>query len=58
MDLIDRQALLLKLFPYEVVDKKNCFMNAITVERTIMKMPKKEFNQEDIELLLEEVKGK
>ena len=41
MDLIDRQALLLKLFPYEVVDKKNCFMNAITVERTIMKMPKK-----------------
>lgn len=51
MDLIDRQALLRKLFPYEVVDKKNCFMNACTVERAIMKMPKKEFNQEAIEYL-------
>ena len=28
MELIDRQALLRKLFPYEVVDKKNCAINA------------------------------
>lgn len=39
MDLIDRQALLRKLFPYEVVDKKNCAINAYAVEKTILDMP-------------------
>lgn len=39
MDLIDRQALLRKLFPYEVVDKKNCAINAYAVERAILNMP-------------------
>lgn len=39
MDLIDRQALLRKLFPYEVVDKKNCAINAYAVEKTILNMP-------------------
>lgn len=39
MDLIDRQALLKKLFPYEVVDKKNCAINAYAVEKAIMDMP-------------------
>lgn len=36
MDLIDRQALLRKLFPYEVVDKKNCAINAYAVEKAIL----------------------
>jgi hypothetical protein len=40
MDLIDRQALLRKLFPYEVVDKKNCAINSYAVEKAIMDMPK------------------
>jgi hypothetical protein len=39
MDLIDRQALLRKLFPYEVVDKKNCVINAYAVEKAILDMP-------------------
>ena len=46
MDLIDRQALLRKLFPYEVVDKKNCVINALAVEQTILNMPKKTSNEE------------
>lgn len=41
MDLIDRQALLRKLFPYEVVDKKNCAINAYAVEKAILDMPNK-----------------
>ena len=41
MDLIDRQALLRKLFPYEVVDKRNCAINAYAVERIILDMPNK-----------------
>jgi hypothetical protein len=41
MDLIDRQALLRKLFPYEVVDKKNCAINAYAVEKAILDMPQK-----------------
>ena len=41
MDLIDKQALLRKLFPYEVVDKKNCAINAYAVEKTILDMPSK-----------------
>ena len=41
MELIDRQALLRKLFPYEVVDKKNCAINAYAVEKTILDMPNK-----------------
>ncbi len=40
MDLIDRQALLRKLFPYDVVDKKNCAINAYAVEKAILDMPK------------------
>ena len=51
MDLIDRQALLRKLFPYEVVDKRNCAINAYAVEKAIKDMPTKEFNQESIEYL-------
>lgn len=51
MDLIDRQALLRKLFPYEVVDKKKCAINAYAVERAIMDMPKKEFDSEAIDYL-------
>ena len=39
MDLIDRQALLRKLFPYEVVDKKSCAINAYAVEKAILGMP-------------------
>ena len=39
MDLIDRQALLRKLFPYEVVDKRNCAINAYAVEKAILDMP-------------------
>ena len=39
MDLIDRKALLRKLFPYEVVDKKNCAINAYAVEKVILDMP-------------------
>lgn len=39
MDLIDRQALLRKLFPYEVVDKKNCAINSYAVEKAIMDAP-------------------
>ena len=41
MDLINRQALLRKLFPYEVVDKKNCAINAYAVEKAILDMPNK-----------------
>lgn len=44
MDLIDRQALLRKLFPYEVVDKKNCVINAYAVEKIIKDMPRMEGN--------------
>ena len=39
MDLIDRQALLKKLFPYEVVDLKNCVINAYAVKKAILDMP-------------------
>lgn len=48
MDLIDRQALLRKLFPYEVVDKKNCAINAYAVERAIMNMPNK-LNSDEVQ---------
>lgn len=41
MDLIDRKTLLRKLFPYEVVDKKNCAINAYAVEKAILDMPNK-----------------
>lgn len=46
MDLIDRQALLRKLFPYEVVDKRNCAINAYAVERAILDMPNKTDSKE------------
>ena len=46
MDLIDRQALLRKLFPYEVVDKKNCAINAYAVEKAILGMPNKTNSEE------------
>ena len=46
MDLIDRQALLRKLFPYEVVDKRNCAINAYAVEKAILDMPNKADNEE------------
>ena len=46
MDLIDRQALLRKLFPYEVVDKKNCAINAYAIERVILDMPNKADSEE------------
>ena len=46
MDLIDRQALLRKLFPYEVVDKRNCAINAYAVEKAIMNMPNKADSEE------------
>lgn len=46
MDLIDRQALLRKLFPYEVVDKRNCAINAYAVEKAILDMPNKTNNEE------------
>lgn len=39
MDLIDRQALLKKLFPYAVVDKRNCAINAYAVEKAILDAP-------------------
>ena len=39
MELIDRQALLRKLFPYDVVDKRNCAINAYAVEKAILDMP-------------------
>jgi hypothetical protein len=51
MDLIDRQALLRKLFPYEVVDKRNCAINAYAVEKAILEAPAKEFNTDAIEYL-------
>lgn len=46
MELIDRQALLQKLFPYEVVDKKKCAINAYAVEKTILDMPNKADSEE------------
>ena len=46
MDLIDRQALLRKLFPYDVVDLKSCAINAYTVKKAIMDMPNKADNEE------------
>ena len=46
MDLIDRQALLRKLFPYEVVDKRNCAINAYAVEKAILDMPNKVDSEE------------
>ena len=51
MSLINRQALLRKLFPYEVVDKKNCAINAYAVEKAVLDMPEKQFNREAIEYL-------
>ena len=39
MDLIDRQALLKKLFPYEVVDLKSCAINAYAVKKAILDAP-------------------
>ncbi len=39
MDLIDRQALLRKLFPYEVVDPKSYAINAYAVKKAILDMP-------------------
>lgn len=46
MDLIDRPTLLRRLFPYEVVDKRNCVINAYAVERIISDMPNKTDNEE------------
>ena len=46
MDLIDRQALLIKLFPYKVVDLKNCAINAYAVEKAILDMPNKTDSEE------------
>lgn len=46
MDLIDRKALLQKLFPYEVVDKRNCAINAYAVEKIILDMPNKSDSKE------------
>ena len=51
MSLINKQALLRKLFPYEVVDKKSYAINAYAVEKTILDMPGKQFNGEAIEYL-------
>ena len=39
MDLIDRQALLRKLFPYEVVELKSCAINAYAVKKAILDAP-------------------
>jgi hypothetical protein len=39
MDLIDRQALLRKLFPYEVFDLKSCAINAYAVKKAILDAP-------------------
>ena len=60
MDLIDRQALLRKLFPYDVVDKKNCAINAYAVEQTILNMPNKlkgEETQKAIDYLEHVIEG-
>ena len=46
MDLIDRQALLRKIFPYEVVEKKGYAINAYAVERAILSMPNRADNEE------------
>ena len=46
MELIDRQALLRKLFPYDVVDKRNCAINAYAVEKAILNMPNKVDSEE------------
>ena len=46
MDLIDRQALLRKLFPYEVVDLKNCAINAYAVKKAVLDMPNKTDSEE------------
>jgi hypothetical protein len=46
MDLIDRQALLKKLFPYEVVDLKNCAINAYAVKKAVLDMPNKTDSEE------------
>ena len=46
MDLIDRQALLRKMFPYEVVEKKGYAINAYAVERAILSMPNRADNEE------------
>jgi hypothetical protein len=43
MDLIDRQD--------EVVDLRNCAINAYAVKKAILDAPKKEFNSEAIEYL-------
>ena len=52
MDLIDRQALLRKLFPYEVVDKRNCAINAYAVEKAILNMPN-QVNGEEVQKAIE-----
>lgn len=52
MELIDRQALLRKLFPYEVVDKKNCAINAYAVEKAILDMPN-EIDNEQIQAAID-----
>ena len=46
MDLIDRKALLRKLFPYEVVEKKGYAINAYAVEKAILDMPNKADSEE------------
>ena len=46
MDLIDRQALLRKLFPFEVVDLKNCAINAYAVKKAILDMQNKVGSEE------------
>jgi hypothetical protein len=39
MDLIDRNELLKKLFPYDAVDKKNYSINAQAVYNAVMNVP-------------------
>ena len=46
MDLIDRQALLRKLFPYEVVELKSCAINAYAVKKAVLDMPNKTDSEE------------
>lgn len=46
MALIERQTLLKKLFPYDVVDKKSYAINAYAVERAILNMPNRADNEE------------
>jgi hypothetical protein len=46
MDLIDRQALLRKIFPYGAIDTKSYAINAYAVEKIIKDMP--DMSKEDL----------